>query len=67
MYSFVFGFMSSGLCVWESYVLPYATVVHSIYRHTPFSVIFPCMDMSQYIYPFFSWWMFGLFPVWGCT
>lgn len=26
---------------------------------------FPCTDTSQFIYPFYSWLTFELFPVWG--
>lgn len=24
-----------------------------------------CIKVLQFVYPFTSWWMFGLFPVWG--
>ena len=34
---------------------------------TPFYgwVIIPCIDTAHYIYPFNSWWIFGLFLVFG--
>ena len=27
-------------------------------------IVFYCMEVSCFIYPFTSWWTFGLFPVW---
>lgn len=62
MYSFVFGFkLLSMLCVRLIHILLYIAVVHSIHCHIPFGIIFHCMNISLYIYPFFSWWTLGCF------
>ena len=29
-------------------------------------IVFYCMDISHFVYPFISWCTFGLFPLWGC-